>query len=140
MAVLSILCQWLLPKSAMLFSLSFTVLFISWYSAVDAGSVNKDGACNPANNRLQTGTYQFYSDCNSQTYCASNSTCQPKGCRRDDFPFGYPQDSKSIPEKCKKGQFCPDEEDACQPLLAVGSACQLNRDGNLSCNYNTTNR
>jgi len=33
-----------------------------------------------------------------------------------------------MPDKCERGQFCPDEMDACQPLLPLGSPCQLNRD------------
>jgi len=33
-----------------------------------------------------------------------------------------------LPALCQPGQFCPDEGDACQPLLPVGSTCQLNRD------------
>jgi len=33
-----------------------------------------------------------------------------------------------LPVLCSSGYFCPDEGDACQPLLPVGSACQLNRD------------
>ncbi|KAJ6609821.1 hypothetical protein B0H10DRAFT_2062615 [Mycena sp. CBHHK59/15] len=108
--------------------LPFTLVLLSCYALVNAGSVNKGGNCLQAHNRLQTGTYQFFDDCDSVTYCASNNTCLLKGCRRDDFPFGYPQDSSSIPDKCPTGQFCPDEEDACQPLLAVNSQCQLNRD------------
>ena len=103
--------------------------FISLPAGVHAGSVNKGGTCNQANNRLETGTYQFYSDCDSVTYCASNSTCLLRGCRRDVFPFGYPQDSNFLPPLCKSGTFCPDEMDACQPQLRVDSPCQLNRDG-----------
>ena len=104
------------------------LILLSLLSLALAGSVSKGGACNTANNRLQPGTYQFYSDCDSVTYCASNSTCLLKGCRRDIFPFGYPQDDTGLPPICKPGNFCPDEEDACQPLLPVNSPCQLNRD------------
>ncbi len=35
----------------------------------------------------------------------------------------------TVPDKCSPGFFCPDEQDDCQALLAVGSSCQLNRDG-----------
>lgn len=108
--------------------LPLSFVFLTFSTLVTAGSVVKGGACNVANNRLQVGTYQFFSDCDSVTYCASNSTCLLKGCRRDIFPFGYAQDSSSLPPLCKPGNFCPDEMDACQPLLAVGSPCQLNRD------------
>ncbi|GAW01795.1 hypothetical protein LENED_003408 [Lentinula edodes] len=88
-----------------------TLISLSWFSAVFA-----------------VGTYQFYTDCNSVTYCASNGTCAHRGCRKDDFPFGYPQDSDNLPPKCGKSQFCPDEMDDCLNVLPVGSACQMNRD------------
>ncbi|KAF7321353.1 Smr domain-containing protein [Mycena kentingensis (nom. inval.)] len=103
-----------------------TLILIS-AALVNAGSQNKGDNCSQTDSRLQTGTFQFWSDCNSVTYCAANNTCVLKGCRKDDFPFGYEKDSH-LPDKCDVGQFCPDEADACQPLLAVGSACQLNRD------------
>ncbi|KAJ4468219.1 hypothetical protein J3R30DRAFT_3560244 [Lentinula aciculospora] len=108
--------------------LSTTLISLSWFSVVYAGSANFGDACSVSNNRLQIGTYQFYTDCNSETYCASNGTCAHRGCRKDDFPFGYPQDSDNLPSKCAKGQFCPDEMDACLNVLPVGSACQMNRD------------
>lgn len=34
-----------------------------------------------------------------------------------------------MPDRCGTGTFCPDEESECLPQLAVGSACQFNRDG-----------
>jgi hypothetical protein len=104
-------------------------LFFALFPFVcDAGSLNKGEPCSQSNNKLQFGTFQFWDQCNSQTYCSSGGTCEAKGCRRDDFPFGYATGSKSIPDKCPTGQFCPDEEDQCLPLLAVDSPCQLNRD------------
>lgn len=36
-----------------------------------------------------------------------------------------------LPPQCPIGEFCPDEEDHCRPLLPLGGACQLNRDGAL---------
>ncbi|KAH7888578.1 hypothetical protein F5I97DRAFT_717186 [Phlebopus sp. FC_14] len=107
--------------------LPLTLVLSSCYILVDAGSQSKGQNCSSADNRLQIGTYQFYSDCDTQTYCSSTGTCELKGCRKDQYPFGYPQDA-ILPAKCPLGQFCPDEGDACQPLLAVGSPCQLNRD------------
>ncbi|KAJ6593814.1 hypothetical protein B0H19DRAFT_1092105 [Mycena capillaripes] len=108
-----------------------TLIFLACFALVNAGSANHGEPCNTGDNRLQTGTFQFFSDCNSVTYCATNGTsegiCQLKGCRRDEFPFGY-QTGSHLPDKCPDGQFCPDEADACQALLPVGSACQLNRD------------
>ncbi|KAL1714257.1 hypothetical protein EV715DRAFT_257643 [Schizophyllum commune] len=106
---------------------SFTAFLLAFAALARAGSQNKWESCSTGNNRLQIGTYQFYSDCNSHTYCASNGTCMPKGCRRDIFPLGY-DDPDSFPPLCNHMTFCPDEEDACQPLLRVDSRCQLNRD------------
>jgi len=108
--------------------LQFTLFFFSYYAVVDAGSSNKNDSCSQGNNRLQAGTFQFYSDCNSVTFCGSDNICHLKRCRKDDFPFGYAQDSDSIPDKCPRGQFCPDEADLCQDWIPVGNPCQLNRD------------
>lgn len=108
-----------------------TLLLLSSLSVVSAGSSNFGESCSVSDNRLQAGTYQFYSDCDSVTYCASNGTCAHRGCRKDDFPFGYSQDSDDVPPKCSKDEFCPDEMDACQTKMIVGSACQMNRDGKL---------
>lgn len=117
----------------MLELLPITIISLSWLSVVSAGSANFGDSCKLADNRLQVGTYQFYTDCNSVTYCASNSTCAHRGCRKDDFPFGY-QNTSTFPPKCSIGQFCPDEMDACQDVMPVGSACQMNRDGG-GCNF-----
>lgn len=111
-----------------MYSLSLTLILLASYQAAYAGSVNNGGNCSTANSRLQTGTFQFWSDCNSVTFCTDQGICTPKGCRRDEFPFGYTQGA-NLPPKCSQGQFCPDEGSACQALLPVGSPCQLNRDG-----------
>ena len=92
------------------------------------GSGNFSAACQQKNNKLSFGTYRLSTDCQSAFYCADNNTCAHKGCRREDFPFGYPK-GQALPPFCKSDQFCPDEEDQCLPLLPVGSPCQLNRDG-----------
>ncbi|KIJ67911.1 hypothetical protein HYDPIDRAFT_173663 [Hydnomerulius pinastri MD-312] len=107
--------------------LPLTLVFSSYYLLVDAGGQSKGQNCTLGDNRLQIGTYQFYSDCDTQTYCSQQGFCELKGCRKDQYPFGYAQNA-TLPDKCPSGQFCPDEGDACQPLLAVGSPCQLNRD------------
>lgn len=109
----------------------FTLIYLlSFYSFVNAGSQQKGQNCSVADNRLQAGTYQFFSDCDSVTFCnQTDNTCHLKGCRKDIFPFGYPQDDEHLPDLCPNGQFCPDEADACQDLLSLGSPCQLNRDG-----------
>lgn len=121
------------PSRASSMLLPITLLSFSWFASVQAGSQTHGQNCSTGANRLQVGTYQLYTQCDTVTFCNSSGLCDLKRCRRDDFPFGYPQDSDSIPPKCPRGQFCPDEEDACQPLLPVGSACQLNRDGERSC-------
>ena len=112
--------------------LPLTLLLSSSYALVSAGSTPKGGSCSVANNRLQIGTYEFSSDCDQQTYCSSAGVCELKGCRTAQYPFGYPQNA-TLPPKCPVGQFCPDEGDACQPWLPVGSPCQLNREGKMSC-------
>lgn len=123
------------PPCLAMYWLSLTLVLSSSYLPVQAGYQTKGQNCSSANNRLQIGTYQFYSDCDIQTYCTSAGVCELKGCRSDQFPFGYAQNA-TLPPKCPSDQFCPDEGDACQPLLAVGSPCQLNRDG--ECSFHRT--
>ncbi|KAF8973317.1 hypothetical protein BDZ97DRAFT_1780804 [Flammula alnicola] len=108
--------------------LPLTLVLFASLQEILAGSFNKGDNCTTGSNRLQTGTFQFWSECNSVTFCSDNGTCVPKGCRKDDFPFGYAQGATNIPDKCDKGEFCPDEGSSCQPVLDVGSPCQLNRD------------
>ena len=99
------------------------------YAASD--NKNSDGSCDTANNQLQVGTLQLTTDCADSNFCNPNTgKCEPKGCRKDDFPLGYPIGS-DLPKKCSAGSFCPDEGDACQQLIKVGSICQLNSDGRL---------
>lgn len=94
-----------------------------------AGTLNSGDSCSVGSNRLQEGTYQFWSECNSVNFCSEKGICELKRCRKDDFPFGYGQDSTILPDKCKQGEFCPDEGSDCQPLIAVDQPCQFNRDG-----------
>ncbi|XP_006461057.1 hypothetical protein AGABI2DRAFT_192594 [Agaricus bisporus var. bisporus H97] len=108
--------------------LSTTLLFLAALSSTYAGFTEPGQPCTQANNRLQIGTYQFWSECVTTNFCSDKGICEPRKCRRDDFPFGYAQDSDSIPDKCDRGQFCPDEGSECQALLPVGSPCQMNRD------------
>lgn len=111
-------------------SLPTTLLFIFLSSSLaNAGSVQVGGACSITNNKLQLGTYEFTSDCDSVSYCDPNTNqCEKRKCRRDEFPFGYAPGA-DLPPRCPDGQFCPDEEDGCQDKLPVDSDCQLNRDG-----------
>lgn len=91
-------------------------------------SGNFSAPCVQSDNKLSFGNYQLSTDCDSAFFCADNSTCAYKGCRRNVFPFGY-STNDTLPPFCGDGSFCPDEEDQCLPLLSVGSPCQLNRDG-----------
>lgn len=109
------------------FSLTL-VLFASYYQLTYAGSVNSGGNCSLEQSKLQPGTYEFWSNCDSVTYCNEQGICTPKGCRKDQFPFGYAVGA-TLPPQCSSTQFCPDEGSGCLDLLAVGSPCQLNRDG-----------
>ncbi|KAH9910951.1 hypothetical protein B0H21DRAFT_782468 [Amylocystis lapponica] len=103
--------------------------FLSFlFLRADAGSVAHGGACSLEHQRLEGGTYQFYTDCDSMTFCnSSTSTCDVRGCRKDIFPFGYTLGA-TLPPMCGDSEFCPDEEDMCLQLLDVGSPCQFNRD------------
>ncbi|KAG8896083.1 hypothetical protein FRC00_006515 [Tulasnella sp. 408] len=88
--------------------------------------------CNLARNRLTSTTHQFLSDCVPRAFCdPATSTCKPKGCRRDEFPFKFPPDTPEtpLPALCPEDQFCPDEGDQCLPIVPVGQNCQINRDG-----------
>lgn len=122
------------PDIDLMILLPLTLLFFStsssWnpISILPALAAQGNESCNVGDQRLQQGTYQFSSDCDAMWFCNSSNICDWKTCKRDDFPFGY-WENVTIPDKCPPGFFCPDEQDSCQPLLAVGSPCQLNRDG-----------
>jgi hypothetical protein len=119
-------------------------------------------SCHPSKNRYDPSTQKYISDCDPTTFCApitSNSSndeltqqdlgmCSLKGCRIDEYPFGYTKGVK-LPMLCPVGglsnggtpklkvahvilfvgQYCPDREDSCKPLVPVGGSCEVNRDG-----------
>ncbi|KAI4522153.1 hypothetical protein K525DRAFT_199469 [Schizophyllum commune Loenen D] len=92
------------------------------------GSVGLGGNCTTENDHLDVLTHKFMSDCSDSAFCtAPNGVCQPRRCRRDEFPFGYPPDAP-LPPLCPPGSFCPDEGDGCRVLVPLGSVCQLARD------------
>ncbi|KAI0342610.1 hypothetical protein BDW22DRAFT_1330144 [Trametopsis cervina] len=95
------------------------------------GTVSLGGPCSMDNNRVDPATHKFLTDCDEKTFCAAGDsttgTCQAKGCRRDEFPFGY-DDREILPPLCDRGTFCPDEGSWCQKLIDVGQPCQMNRD------------
>lgn len=93
-----------------------------------AGSVTRGGNCTIANNRLDPATHKLLTDCDDKTFCTPQNTCEPRQCRKDEYPFGY-DPGEPLPPMCTQGQYCPDEGDACRPWLSLGQTCQLNRDG-----------
>jgi len=107
----------------MIFLLPSTLVFFFATATLHADAQS----CSQTNNKIVPGNLELRTDCSATQYCDSNGQCQPKGCRKDEFPFGYGP-AQNLPPLCPKGQFCPDEGDACQPLIAVGNSCQLNRD------------
>ncbi|KAH9914961.1 uncharacterized protein B0H18DRAFT_940343 [Fomitopsis serialis] len=110
-----------------------------------AGDVEEGGACSTSNSRLDPSSHTFLSDCSDTAFCsvssnstsatvnstssttATNGTCQPRRCRRDEFPFGYGED-QPLPPLCSGGSFCPDDGSGCETLVGLGQACQMNRD------------
>ena len=111
----------------------FLIFLQSTLAAVVAASESLPSAigkaCSTTSNRLDPRTKRFTSDCDAQTFCsgAINGTCIPRQCRREEFPSGYGT-NQTVPVLCPAGSFCPDEGDACRPLVPVGQPCQFNRD------------
>ncbi|KZT00938.1 uncharacterized protein LAESUDRAFT_816206 [Laetiporus sulphureus 93-53] len=124
---------------------------------VSSGNVPEGGACSPSNTHLDPSSHKLLSDCSETTFCSSSSsqanittsssttstsstgTCQPRLCRRDEFPFWYYHADESgpsnasaplltLPPLCPVGRFCPDEGSGCRPLVAPGQPCEMNRD------------
>ena len=111
----------------------FLIFLQSTLSALVAASESPPVAlgksCSTTSNRLDPRTKRFTSDCDSQTFCSGtiNGTCIQRQCRREDFPSGY-DTNQTVPVLCPAGSFCPDEGDACRPLVPIGQPCQFNRD------------
>ncbi|KAJ6507691.1 hypothetical protein C8R47DRAFT_1208735 [Mycena vitilis] len=89
------------------------------------------GRCSSTNNHLDPASKKFVSDCSDQTFCSgsdiTDSTCVPRQCWRDEFPFGLAA-GEILPPLCPAETFCPDEGSGCRPLVPVGDPCELNRD------------
>lgn len=92
-------------------------------------NVPLNGTCNTALTRLDPATHKMLSDCDSKYFC-NNGTCQWKGCRQYDHDINY-DSGDPIPGFCSQGTYCPDDQRTCQPLLPLGSRCELDRDGTL---------
>ncbi|PWN38406.1 uncharacterized protein FA14DRAFT_115984, partial [Meira miltonrushii] len=86
--------------------------------------------CNVSNSLLLTASNQLMTDCGYLAWCdPTTSKCAARGCRREDYPFGFSTVERSLwPPKCDEEQFCPDEGSLCMYKIALGGACQLNRD------------
>jgi hypothetical protein len=114
---------------------AFLVLLQATFSALVAASdlppTALGRACSTTSNRFDPRTKRFTSDCDAQTFCSGvvNGTCVPRQCRREEFPSGYrTNQTVPLPTLCPAGSSCPDEGDACRPLVAFGQPCQFNRD------------
>lgn len=105
--------------------------FLSLHSlgAAQSQHVSLNATCEPNSNRVDFATHKFMSDCEPRTYCnLLNNTCQLKGCRVDEYPFGYDR-GEILPPLCPPGSFCPDAQSQCLPLWPVRHSCELARDG-----------
>ena len=117
------------PGAAFLVLLQAT--FTALVAASDFPPTALGRACSTTSNRFDPRTKRFTSDCDAQTFCSGvvNGTCVPRQCRREEFPSGYrTNQTVPLPTLCPAGSSCPDEGDACRPLVAVGQPCQFNRD------------
>ncbi|GHJ90397.1 hypothetical protein NliqN6_6799 [Naganishia liquefaciens] len=106
-------------------------LTAAWLGAtgVALARVAEGGSCSQSNNRLDANTGNFISDCDARTFCNDQGVCEARGCRKDDYPYGYNGVAwLDLPRLCPMDQFCPDEGSTCQDKIPVGQPCQLNRD------------
>ncbi|KAI0629332.1 hypothetical protein C8Q77DRAFT_1143400 [Trametes polyzona] len=113
--------------------LTATVLALLAASTASTSDAALGYPCSTANDRLDSASHKFLSDCDETTFCTGsvNATCQPRQCRRDEFPFGF-ANFTALPPLCQNGTYCPDEGSGCKPLLAVGATCQMDRDDQCS--------
>lgn len=86
-------------------------------------------SCSATNNHLDALSHKLISDCDPKSFCSSatNGTCQPRVCRRDEFAYGYLPD-EAIPSLCPAGAFCPDDGSGCVEQREVGGMCEMGRD------------
>ena len=100
-------------------------------SSSDDNPFDRTGkACQVNNTLLLTASNQLMTDCGYLAWCdPTSSKCEARGCRREEYPFGFSKIERSKwPPKCDSHQFCPDEGSLCMDKIALGGACQLNRD------------
>lgn len=108
----------------------------SFLPTISRAVLGTGGSCSASKNHLDPTSHKFVSQCSDLTFCsvasgALNDTglCEPRLCRRDEFPFGYSA-TDVLPPLCpaSSSTYCPDEGSGCRPLVEVGGPCQLNRD------------
>ncbi|OCB88164.1 GroES-like protein [Sanghuangporus baumii] len=129
------------------------VILLSVLQLVLGGSVTEGGACVLSNDKIDSSTHKFVSDCDDRAFCSplspsrnsssslpyfkttsttvsSNNTgfCTRRLCRKDEFPFGFASGEPFIPPSCPRNYFCPDNGSGCQPLLPVNAPCETDRD------------
>ncbi|KAF8200862.1 hypothetical protein BJ912DRAFT_947448 [Pholiota molesta] len=115
---------------------SLTFILFASIPQILAGSVNKGGSCTPGNSRLQAGTYQFWSDCNSVTFCNdTTNVCDSRSAAKTTFHSDTPKTTPaSPPNAC---QFNRDDQCVGPPnyqSLADTSGRGLNVNGSVCLN------
>lgn len=71
-----------------------------------AARVGVGQACSTSNNRIDANSGAFLTDCDAQTYCTSAGVCAARGCRSDEYPYGYNGVSfADLPPMCPRGQL-----------------------------------
>lgn len=92
--------------------------------------------CQANQSSLLVASNQLMTDCGYLTWCdPSANRCAARGCRRDEYPFGYSTIERTKwPKMCNSLQFCPDEGSYCMDKIELGGACQLNRDDECATN------
>ncbi|KAI0697841.1 hypothetical protein C8T65DRAFT_743046 [Cerioporus squamosus] len=112
-----------------MFSVPIAILVVLTSVPFSSADVPIGAACSTDHDHLDVVSGKFYSDCDDTAFCSgpTNATCQPRACRRDEFPFGF-ENATAIPPLCKDGMYCPDEGSGCKALVAAGLSCQVDRD------------
>ncbi|KAH9809332.1 hypothetical protein DFH28DRAFT_989608 [Melampsora americana] len=82
-----------------------TSIIFTIATANNKGLLATGEPCREANNKLDPNTHKFISDCGPINFCnGTTQTCKLKGCRIDEFPFGYDSDD-TLPGMCADGKI-----------------------------------
>lgn len=82
------------------------LLLLASGSSTLAARVGEGQSCSTANNRIDINSGAFLTDCDAQTYCTSAGTCAARGCRSDEYPYGYNGVAfADLPPMCPRGQL-----------------------------------